>query len=85
MHRGSAAGVLFERGFCANPAIPPQRPQKRGLPTFSQFSEATLHIEGCPLRRVLQQGFGRSAAQKRGRGGDVRLKSVGHVLLFLLP
>ena len=34
------------------------------LYTFSRLSRATLHVEGCPLRRVLQQGFGRSFLRK---------------------
>ena len=33
---------------------------------------------------MLQQGFGRSSAQNRGLGGDVRLKSGEHLLVFLL-
>ena len=38
----------------------------------------------CPLRRVLQQAFGRPAEQNRGLGGDIRLKSGPYLLLFLL-
>ena len=33
---------------------------------------------------MLQQGFGRSSAQNRGLGGNVKLKSGEHLLLFLL-
>ena len=33
---------------------------------------------------MLQQGFGRSAEQNRGLGGDIRLKSGPYMLLFLL-
>ena len=33
---------------------------------------------------MLQEGFGRSAAKKRGLGGDPRPKSRGHLLLLLL-
>ena len=33
---------------------------------------------------MLQQGFGRSAEQNRGPGGDIRLKSGPYLLLFLL-
>ena len=33
---------------------------------------------------MLQQGFGRSAEQNRGLGGNIRLKSGPHLLLFLL-
>ena len=75
--------------ICANPVIPPQKPQKGDNSTYiyyinSQLSWATLHGEGFPLRRVLQEGLRVSAAQNRGLGGDVRLKSGGHLLLFLL-
>ena len=37
-----------------------------------------------PLRRVLQQGLGKSAEQNRGLGGDIRLKSGPYLLPFLL-
>ena len=75
MCRVSSAGVLVGRGFCANPAIiPSQKPQKGDY----------VHVEGCPLMKVLQQGFGRSTAENRGLGGDIRLKSGGHLVLFLL-
>ena len=33
---------------------------------------------------MLQHGFGKSSAQNRGLGDDVRLKSEEHLLLFLL-
>ena len=33
---------------------------------------------------MLQQGFGRSAEQNRGLGGNIRLKSGPYLLLFLL-
>ena len=33
---------------------------------------------------VLQQGFGRSAEQNRGLGGDIRLNNGPHLLLFPL-
>ena len=33
---------------------------------------------------MLQLGFGRSADQNRGLGGDIRLKSGPYLLLFLL-
>ena len=33
---------------------------------------------------MLQQGFGRSAEQNRGLGGDIRLKSGPYLLLLLL-
>ena len=42
---------------------------------YTQLSSAKWHVEGCPLRRVLQQGLRRSSAQNRGLGGGVRLKS----------
>ena len=56
---------------------------ERCLHTFSQLSLATLNVEGCPFRRVPQQGFGRSVAQNRGLGDDVSLKNGGRLLLFL--
>ena len=53
------------------------------LHTFSQFSLATLHVQGCRIRRGLQQDFARFAPQSRGLGGDVRLKSGEHMSMFL--
>ena len=43
-----------------------------------------LTTSALALRRVLQQGFGRSCAQNRGLVGDIRLKSGPYLLLFLL-
>ena len=74
MQRGSAAGVLVEREFCSNP---PQNPQKGG------YIHLVLFLGDIACRRLSCQegvaaGFGRgSAAQNRGLGGDVRLKSGG--------
>ena len=62
----------------------PQNAQKGGLLTCIQLFQSTLHVEGCAPRRVLQEGFRRSAAKTRGLGGDPRLKSGGHLLLLLL-
>ena len=56
-------------------------PQKR-----SRHSMQTTFfgVEGCPLRRGLQQGLGMSAEQNRGLGGDIRLKSGPYLVLFVL-
>ena len=70
MYRGSAADFLALQGFYANSGIPPQKPQKDDYTHLVEFLRLTSipGIEGCPLRRALQQGFGRSAEQNRGLG-----------------
>ena len=42
---------------------------------------STLHVEGCTLKKVLQEGLGGSA-KNYGFGGDPRLRSGGHLLLI---
>ena len=74
MYRGSAAGVLVERGFCSNP---PQKSQKGDYIHLVNL----LGDSACrsfPPRTVLQQGYGRSSAQDHGLGGDARLQSREH-------
>ena len=82
VYRGSAAGFLALLGFCANPGIPPQKPQKVNythLVDFLWLSIMVVLFGGCSSRR-----FGRSAEQNRGLGGNIRLKSCPNLLLFLL-
>ena len=57
-----------------------KRPRKSACIRFVK----TLHVEGCALRRVLEEVLERSTAKKRGLGGDPRLKSGRHLLLLLL-
>ena len=58
----------------------PQKGDHTHLVNFLRLRSMYL-VEGW---RVLQEGFRRSSAQNRSLGGDVRLKSGGHLLLFLL-
>ena len=58
---------------------------KPAASTFRRLSWAKMHhVECCPFRRVLYQGFGGSSAQNHGLGGDGTLKIGGHLLMFLL-
>ena len=52
MYRVSVFGLLVERGFYAQ----------------TRLIGGTLHVEGCPLRRVLQQGLGGTLGKPRSRG-----------------
>ena len=85
MYRGSAAGVLVERGFCSNT---PQKPQKGDrihlVDLLRRHCTSKVALLGGCSRRVLQEGFRRPCAQTTVSGGVVRLKSGGHLLLFLL-
>ena len=58
-------------------------PQKRSRHMQTTFFGLAA-LEGCPLRRVLQKGLGKSAEQNRGLGGDIRLKSGPYLVLFVL-
>ena len=60
MYRGSAADFLVVLCKSGNPTT---NATERGLHTFRQL---------YPLRKVLQQGFGRYSAQNRGLGGDAQ-------------
>ena len=71
-----------ERGL-GKPGIPAAKGPERA-PAYVLSTCSTLHVEGCALRRVLEEVFERSAAKKRGLGGDPKLKSGRHLLLLLL-
>ena len=67
----------------------PQKVTTHIKDNFFRHGDSWWYVEGCPLRRVLQQGFRRSSAQNPGHGDDVRLKrrepaAVPTLLLLLL-
>ena len=71
-----------ERGL-GKPGNPAAKGPERA-PAYVLSTCSTLHVEGCALRRVLEEVFERSTAKKRGLGGDPKLKSGRHLLLLLL-
>ena len=81
MYRGSAARILVERGLGSKP---PQKPQKgdciHSVDYLRRHCMWKVALSGgCPSKVL--GGLLRKTAVSRG---DVRLKSGGHLLLFLL-
>ena len=87
MYRGSATDFWLCRGFVQTRESYRKSHRKLTTHIWSIFFGLVLvacrklsSSEGAPAG----EGFGRSAEQNRGLGGDIRLKSGPYLLLFLL-